>query len=130
MDNRILVNQPLRPVKSINQPRQQQPKGSAVKGPSFKEALAERLKKEVGIDFSKHAQQRLLTRGIEVSAGDLAKLEDGVTKAAQKGGRESLIIVNKVAYLVSIENKKVITAIDDASLKESVFTNIDSAVFM
>ena len=130
MDNRVLVNQPLRPVSRIKQQNQQLPKEQAVKRPSFKEVLAARVKGAKGIDFSKHAQNRLMARGIELSSSDLAKLEDGVAKAAQKGGRESLIIVNKVAYLVSIENKKVITAIDDASLKESVFTNIDSAVFM
>ena len=41
-----------------------------------------------------------------------------------------MIMVDRVAYLVSVENRTVVTAVDDDSMKENVFTNIDSAVFM
>ena len=51
-------------------------------------------------------------------------------KAENKGSKDSLIMVDNVAYVVSVENKTVITAIDDQNVKENVFTNIDSAVFM
>jgi flagellar operon protein len=37
-------------------------------------------------------------------------------------------MVDDVALVVSIKNRTVITAVDKASLKENVFTNIDSAV--
>ncbi len=39
-------------------------------------------------------------------------------------------MVNNTAYIVSIENNKVITAVDEESMEDNVFTNIDSAVFM
>ena len=50
-------------------------------------------------------------------------------RAAQKGARESLVLLDDVALVVSIKNRTVITAVDAANLKENVFTNIDSAVF-
>jgi uncharacterized protein YuzE len=39
-------------------------------------------------------------------------------------------MVNDVAYIVSVENNTVVTAVDEASMDDNVFTNIDSAVFM
>lgn len=130
MDNRILTRQPLQRTQRVQQQSSQLKKKDAKKQISFSEVLTARLNEKSKVDFSKHAQNRILTRGIEVSEKDLSKLEDGLAKAAEKGSRESLIMVNQVAYVVSVENKTVITAIDNQNLKENVFTNIDSAVFM
>lgn len=52
----------------------------------------------------------------------------GVEKAAAKGAKESLVLVDNAALVVSIKNRTVITAVDKDSLKDNVFTNIDSAV--
>ena len=82
------------------------------------------------IKFSKHAQERLNSRSITLSEKELSQLAEGVRKAEEKGARDSLIILNDIAYVVSIKNKTVITAVDNNSLEESVFTNIDSALFM
>jgi len=129
IDNRILVRQPLQTGQISQQQNIRKNREQTEIQPSFKEVLNTQLKSE-GVEFSKHARNRLVSRGIEVSENDLNKLEEGIMKAASKGARESLIMVNQVAYLVSVENKTVITAIDKESLKENVFTNIDSAVFM
>jgi len=130
MDNRILTRQPLQAPQKLQQQSSQIKQRQTDKKISFKDVLTTRLKEKSGVNFSKHARNRLVSRGIKVSESDLAKLEDGVAKAADKGSRESLIMVNKVAYVVSVENETVITAIDDQNLKENVFTNIDSAIFM
>jgi flagellar operon protein len=82
------------------------------------------------LTFSQHALNRLKERGIELAGSDLSKLESAVEKAAEKGAKESLIMMGNVAYVVSIVNRKVITAVDEAHMKENVFTNIDSAVFL
>jgi flagellar operon protein len=37
---------------------------------------------------------------------------------------------DKAALVVSIKNRTVITAVDPGSLKDNVFTNIDSAVIV
>ncbi|HEX3047301.1 MAG TPA: flagellar biosynthesis protein, partial [Bacillota bacterium] len=57
-------------------------------------------------------------------------LRDAVNKAEAKGARESLILMDQMALVVSIKNRTVITAVDNESLKDNVFTNIDSAVIV
>ena len=49
-------------------------------------------------------------------------------KLAAKGGRESLVLVDRMAFVVSVKNRTVITAVDQAGMRDQVFTNIDSAV--
>lgn len=82
------------------------------------------------LSFSQHATTRLKERGIRLDESHLAKLEGAVSKAADKGARESLILMDNVAYVVSIKNRKVITAVDQEQLKDNVFTNIDSAILV
>ena len=78
------------------------------------------------VTFSAHALTRLEQRNIAVDERIKLQLEDAIGKIAQKGGRESLIMLDDVAYLVSIPNKKVITALE--ANDQNVFTNIDSAM--
>jgi flagellar operon protein len=105
-------------------------------GPSFQECL-DRAAGEIRdagnesahtLRFSKHAQKRLASRNIELTSGDLAKIEQAVDTARRKGGRDSLVLMGDLALVVSIKNNTVITAVDENSSKENVFTNIDSAV--
>lgn len=86
--------------------------------------------RETKLTFSHHAIQRLQERGIHLASDDIERLSDAAKRAAEKGARESLIVMDDVAYIVSVRNNKVITAVDPASMKENVFTNIDSAVFV
>ena len=96
-----------------------------VQGPSFAELPQRRT---VGVEFSRHALQRLERRGIELSEATLARLTEGVDRAAGKGSRESVVFVDGTAFVVSIRNRTVITAVDPEHMREHVFTNIDSAV--
>ncbi len=80
------------------------------------------------LKFSAHARRRLEARSIEFSPQQLGLLEEAVEKARAKGGRETLILLDDVALVVSVANRTVITAIDGENLKENVFTQIDSAV--
>lgn len=82
------------------------------------------------IKFSSHAQQRMRTRSISFSPQEMEQIQSAVSKAAAKGARESLLLINNKALVVSVPNRTVITAVDEASLKENVFTNIDSAVIL
>jgi flagellar operon protein len=95
---------------------------------SFNAVLEANINREQGLKFSAHAQERLASRGIKLQAEDLARIQQGVAKAAEKGSRESLVIKDGLALVVSVTNRTVITAIDMASSKENVFTNIDTAV--
>ncbi|MCS7310640.1 MAG: TIGR02530 family flagellar biosynthesis protein [Armatimonadota bacterium] len=82
------------------------------------------------VKFSAHAQARLQSRHIELDAEALRRVENAVDRAAEKGSRESLLLMDDVALIVSVRNRTVITAIDKESLRENVFTNIDSAVVL
>jgi flagellar operon protein len=102
--------------------------GSAVplKGPAFDEVLRQRVG---AVTFSGHALQRVERRGIDLDANNtLPRLEAGVARAASKGARDSVVFVDSTAFVVSVRNKTVITAVDSEHMREHVFTNIDSAV--
>ena len=99
--------------------------------PNFQKVFQEESGKTSPVQFSQHALQRLQMRKIELSAQDLSKIDQAVAKAAGKGARESLLVMNNnLALVVSIKNRTVITAVDGQSMKENVFTNIDSAVIL
>jgi flagellar operon protein len=81
-----------------------------------------------GVKFSTHAQQRLQQRDITLGDEEVAKINDAVDRAQQKGSKESLILLDDMAFVVSVKNRVVITAVDQPSMKQNVFTNIDSVV--
>lgn len=81
-----------------------------------------------GVKFSKHAANRLTDRNIELSEGQLDRLNSGMRQASKKGINESLVLVDDMAFIVNIKNSTVITAMDKNSSDENVFTNIDGAV--
>jgi flagellar operon protein len=58
----------------------------------------------------------------------LERLEAAVERAEAKGSRDSLILLDELALVVSVRNRTVVTAMDEANRKEHVFTNIDSVV--
>jgi flagellar operon protein len=98
-----------------------------VRGPSFADVLA----KTHGAEqprFSRHALERLHRRGSELDADTLQRLAGGVARASGKGSRDSVIFVDGTAFVVSVANNTVLTAVDSGHMREHVFTNIDSAV--
>ena len=83
------------------------------------------------IEFSKHAMQRLSERSIDLSEGNtLERLNKGVEIAADKGSVETLVLVDKNAFVVSVKNNKVITTIPQEEMIGNIFTNIDSTVIV
>jgi flagellar operon protein len=100
--------------------------GSAVKGTSFGDIFKSKVTEE--LKFSAHASSRLKSRNIEMTPDIMGKLEKAVEGAQSKGARDSLILVKDLAFIVNIPNKTVITAMDGESIKDNVFTNIDSTV--
>lgn len=91
---------------------------------SFQKVLEGRLR------FSQHAAQRLSKGDIPFGAEEMARLERAVERAEEKGARESLVLLDDLALIVSIENRVVITAVGPERRKEGVFTNIDSVVLV
>jgi flagellar operon protein len=91
---------------------------------AFDALLTDRLK------LSGHAQTRLASRNIELGKEEWDRVLGGVDKAAEKGSKESLVMLDDIALVVSVRNRTVITAMDRENLKNNVFTNIDSAVIV
>ena len=100
---------------------------AAPSGPSFASTL-EQADAAHGLRFSKHALARAQRRGIELAPATLNRLAEGVNRAAGKGSRDSLVLVDGTAFVVSVSNHTVITAVGQEHMKDNVFTNIDSAV--
>ena len=80
--------------------------------------------------FSKHAANRLADRNLTLSEEQLSRLTEGAKKAGEKGIRESLVMVDQLAFIVNVPNNTVITAMDNTRADENIFTNIDGAVIM
>lgn len=114
-------------------------------GPSFRETLertsnlgsnplapaaGQSAKADRALKFSNHAIERMQSRGIKFTPDDLGRLGDAVSRAAAKGSKDSLILMNDSALIVSVKNNTVVTVMDKNALKENVFTNIDSTIVM
>ncbi|MCV9950565.1 TIGR02530 family flagellar biosynthesis protein [Paenibacillus sp. BT-177] len=82
------------------------------------------------LKLSNHAAKRLEQRGIELRSDQMAKINSAVDKAAAKGAKESLILMQDMALIVSVPNRTVVTAMDKQSMEDNVFTQIDSAVII
>ncbi len=111
----------------------QMPKTQTAKqmgGLSFQEILeqASGLSKEVR--FSKHASNRLNTRNIELTDGQMERLNEGAKKAQAKGIKDSLVLVDSLAFIVNVPSSTVVTAMEQSEAQENIFTNIDGAVII
>lgn len=80
------------------------------------------------VQFSKHAAKRLEQRGLDMDAERMARLHQAVEQAEAKGSRDSVILLDEVALVVSVQNRTVVTAMGEQDGREHVFTNIDSVV--
>lgn len=100
---------------------------AAASGRSFAAVLADRTRGQQPLRFSGHALDRVRRRDIAVDPATIARLESACTRVAAKGGREALVLVDDTAFVVSVRNRTVITAVDREHMREQVFTNIDSA---
>ena len=83
-----------------------------------------------GINLSSHAAKRINERQIDIDNGEYLKLKEAIGKLKSKGGKDSLVVTEKAAYIVDVPNNKIVTAINKESLAENVFTKIDSTLFM
>ncbi len=100
-------------------------------GRTFQEILESSQSAGTGeVKFSKHAAGRLADRNIELTSGQMERLQEGTQRAQQKGIKESLVIVDQLAFIVNIPNSTVVTAMSQNDAVENVFTNIDGAVII
>lgn len=93
---------------------------------SFRQILEQKQAQTAELRFSKHANERLASRNIRLSDEQRERLQGGVDKASQKGIRDSLVMVDNMAFIVNVTNRMVITAVGEGD--DKIFTNIDGAI--
>ena len=101
----------------------------AVPKQSFVEQLNNALAPEV-LKVSKHATARLTERNITITEAEWAHVTDKVNEAKAKGIRDSLVLMDQAALIVSVKNSTVITAMDRTEAKDQLFTNIDGTIIL
>ncbi len=95
---------------------------------SFQKILQQKTTQ--GLKFSKHAGERLEERNITLSIEQMKRLEEATVRADEKGIKESLMLMDNMAFIVNVKNSTVITAMDQTDNKDNIFTNIDGAVIV
>ena len=133
MSNAVKINNYQRPVNLLEiAQRGKQPGADKKAGGdlAFKQVFSEELAGKRGVTFSKHASERLFSRGIEMPQERLNQISDAIDKAETKGSKETLILTDDTALVVSVKNRTVITAFDKQNLRDGIVTSIDSAVIL
>lgn len=88
------------------------------------------LDQQSEVQFSKHAERRLASRNLDVSASERAKLDQAVSSLEKKGAKDSLVLMGELAFIVNVPSKTVVTALSREQMKDQVFTNIDSTMLV
>lgn len=103
-------------------------RSSAGRNPSFEGAFQAEVAAAGGMRFSNHAQQRLDARNIQLTQQDVARIARSTDDAMAKGAKESLVLMGRLALIVGVPNRTVITVMEPHERANMVFTNIDSVV--
>ena len=94
----------------------------------LEESFGSVLNREQELHFSGRAGSRLQSRGIQMTDLQMKRLNSAKSQAQEKGIRESLIMLDNLAFIVNVPSNTVITAMDRDEHENKVFTNIDGAV--
>lgn len=121
---------PSQPARPGGPPKAAQPNEAAKT--NFADVLREQQQTQAGksLRLSAHARQRLESRGITLTAQEIAQAEQALDKLAAKGAKEALLVTERTALVVSVANRTVITAMPREEAGENVFTQIDSAAIL
>lgn len=111
-----------------SQVNRQKQESNQVQG-NFDSILQNKIKQNTELKFSKHAELRLQARNIKLTDTQKEKMNNAVNRAEGKGVKDSLVIMDNLAFVVNVKSRTVVTAVNSGELKDNVFTNIDGAVF-
>lgn len=129
----IIYNKPILPIQkpiTPSRPIDRTPANTNAEKSTFAGIYEQEVIKQSELKFSKHALERLQARNIRLTKEDMNKINSAINRAAEKGVKETLIIMGNTAFIANVKNKTVITAATEESLRENVFTNIDGAVII
>ncbi len=123
-DRLTIIPQPLHPT---GRPQSKPATGRKGEAGPF-DQLLQQARQQGQVKFSAHARSRMQSRGINFDQAQLERLQQAVGRVDAKGGRDSLVMLDETALVVSIKNETVVTVVDREQMKNNVFTQIDSAV--
>lgn len=127
INNGLLLNK-INPKYDTNKTNETKSNVQDTDNSSFQNILSNKIEETEPLKFSKHANLRLFDRNLNLTTNQLNRVVDGVNSAREKGVKESLVLVDDIALVVSVKNNTVITATNKN--QSSIFTNIDGAVIV
>ncbi|TFE02763.1 TIGR02530 family flagellar biosynthesis protein [Jeotgalibacillus salarius] len=108
------------------------PPAAPVKKQVKQSGFADKLQQVIGeeLKFSRHANERLSSRNIQISQDQWQRVTDKINEADSKGVKDSLVLLEQAALIVSVKNRTVITAMDKKDLQDQIFTDIDGTIIL
>ncbi|GIO26156.1 TIGR02530 family flagellar biosynthesis protein [Ornithinibacillus bavariensis] len=88
------------------------------------------LKEQQELKISKHANERLQERNIQLNDRQWQLINDKVSEAKEKGITDSLVVMNNAALVVSTRNNTVVTAMNLEEASNRIFTNINGTILI
>jgi len=79
-----------------------------------------------GLKVSSHAQERIRTRNIEMTQQRMDTLGEVADEAGKKGAKNTLAMFDTDAFILSVKDKTIVTAMKEEEMESRFFTNIDS----
>lgn len=96
----------------------------------FSQHLQNAMKTEDKLTISKHANERMLQRGIQINDSSWKQIASKIQEAKKMGVKDSLVLLNNAALIVSASNNTVITAMDRKEAATQIFTNINGTIVL
>ena len=110
----------------IPSPNSQISKTKEIVNQEFEKVLNQSISKTQNVKISAHAQQRMRERDIKLQDKDMNLINQAMDNLEKKGAKESLMIYKDMAFIASVNNRTIITALQEKDI--DVVTNIDSAI--
>lgn len=121
-----------RPIQSqpINSQRVPTKKPNQLNGNSFSLHFQNAIQENTKLTLSKHAKERLQQRDIHITNNRWEQIEQKVNEAKKLGVKDSLVLLEDAALIVSAKNNTVITAMDRKEATSQIFTNINGTIVL
>ncbi len=97
---------------------------------SFGDTLKDKIMQSSNLVLTKHAQTRVEQRNIDLSDENIDRLSEGVKIAEEKGLHAPLILIDRTAFIVNLNNRALVTTVSGDDMKNNAFTNIDGTVIV
>lgn len=121
-----------RPIQSqlVNNGQIPVKKSTHLNGNPFSLHLQQAIQENNKLTISKHAKERLQQRDIQISDNRWEQIENKVNEAKRLGVKDSLVLLDNAALIVSAKNNTVITAMNRQEAMAQIFTNINGTIVL